>query len=112
MPTSNQSCYMKYTTVGDRRVCNNLLKAILDSGYVVSVCDGEEWTLKQSDSLTAIKDALGSTGDDTLRVRKCKGGDVVGSFWLIWDNGDDYPISDYTANDECDRLCKLSGQDD
>lgn len=102
---------MRYTTAGERRVCNALLKAIIGCGYVVSVNDGEEYTLKQSNNIADIKNALASSGEDYLKVRTCKGGDNVGGFYLIWDNGDDTPIVDYTANDECERLYNLSGQD-
>ena len=59
----------------------------------MSVNDGEEVVIKNSTSIQAVKDVLGSTGEDYLRVTDSEDAHV-GTFWMIWDNGDGEPIAD------------------
>jgi len=98
-----------YTTPGERTVARRLVNAILAAGHLVSVNDGEEWTVLKSRSTTEIIDALASTGEDYIRVRHSDGG-VVGTFCLIWGNdptGEEL-ITDHTDNAEMNALANAA----
>lgn len=104
-----------YTTAGERNVARRLIRAALNAGYTISVNDGEEWTVKRSTSSKAIKDALATTGEDTLRLHaadpsKTVGWHNAGSFDLIWGNAEDGSelIADYTDNGVCNELWALA----
>lgn len=107
------NCLNKYTTAGEARVARKLVKAALDAGYLISVNDGEEWTVKRSTNANTILDALATTEADLLRLRLPVSGDVVGSFWLIYGNdpsGDEL-IADHTDNENCERLYRAAHRD-
>lgn len=98
----------QYATPGEARAARKLVKAALAAGYMVSVNDGEEWTVKQSTNAREIIDALCTTGEDMLRLRDPADGATIGSFWLIYGNdpsGDEL-ISDHSDNNVCDALYK------
>jgi hypothetical protein len=95
----------EYTTSGERGVATRLVRAALNAGYTVSVSDGEEWTVKRSDSEAVILPALATTGYDTLRFRN-SAGDYVGSAYLVWGNEEsgECLIADHTDNDAIEAL--------
>lgn len=99
---SNQSSYSRYTNADDKVCVHNLLKLALANGNKVSVHDGEEWALKNSNSITEIKAALASTGNDALKIKDSDGKQLA-VFWLIYNNGSEGDplvcISDYTDNE-------------
>jgi hypothetical protein len=90
----------EYTTSGERGVATRLVRAAIKAGFTVSVNDGEEWTVKRSDSEAVILPALATTGYDTLRFRS-SAGDYIGSAFLVWGNEEsgECLISDHTDND-------------
>jgi hypothetical protein len=95
----------EYTTSGERGVATRLVRAAIHAGYTVSVSDGEEWTVKRSDSEAVILPALATTGYDTLRFRD-SAGEHVGSAYLVWGNdpsGEEL-IADHTDNDAIEAL--------
>ena len=94
-----------YTTAGERGVATRLVRAALHAGYTVSVSDGEEWTVKRSDSEAVILPALATTGYDTLRFRN-SAGEPVGSAYLVWGNEEsgECLIADHTDNDAMEAL--------
>lgn len=57
---------MEYLTDGERKAARKLVRAARAAGYLVSVWEGEDWAIRQSDKETAILQALGSTGQDRL----------------------------------------------
>lgn len=69
------------------------------AGYTVSLCDGEEWTVKKSTDKTAIIEAAFSTDEDILRLRRADGS-AIGNLWFIYGNDGYDVISDYTASEE------------
>ena len=95
----------EYTTSGERGVATRLVRAALNAGYTVSVSDGEEWTVKRSDSEAVILPALATTGYDTLRFRN-NAGEHVGSAYLVWGNEEsgECLIADHTDNDAIEAL--------
>lgn len=78
-------------------VLEHLLSVILAKGWHISVNDGEEWVVRKSRDQGLISKALGSTGEDTLRIRDDEG-QHVGTIWLIYGNG-----YDVINNHTCDR---------
>lgn len=97
------------TIPAQKAVAARLVRACLASGHVLSVNDGEEWTVKRSAKAAEVIDALHSTDVDTLLVRTASG-ERVGAFVLMLDWGSDGPevIQDHTANDECERLYRAA----
>lgn len=96
-----QSSFARFATTGERRVARKLVKALLDRGYVVSVNDGYEWTVKQTGHLKTVLDALCTTGEDRLSFRVA-GSDVSGgTFLLIWGNEEsgEELIADHSDNE-------------
>lgn len=92
----------------ERKIIRSLLDAAAARGLLVSVYDGEEWTLTASDSRPAIEAAMGTTESDTLRFRKPGLGadgkpESIGSVVLVYGNEDDL-ISDYSDNPETQAL--------
>ncbi len=98
-----------YATKGEATVARRLVKAMLARELSVSVNDGEEWTVKKSRVYREIIDALCSTGEDYLRIY-APTGDCLGAFYLVWGNAEDGSelISDYSANDFCERLVRIA----
>lgn len=96
---------MEYATPGERRTARKLVRAALAQGYVLSVFDGEGWTVKRSADAAAILAALATTDEDTLRIRRADG-TSAGLIMLVWGNDPDGSelIADYTDNDDCNAL--------
>jgi hypothetical protein len=78
-------------------IVKRLVKDTLAAGYVISVNDGEEFTVKRSADETEILTALHTTDEDYLHIRKPGEKSRVGWVRLIWGNDADV-ISDYTDN--------------
>ena len=96
-----------YISATDKRTAEKLIDAALAKGYLISVCDGVygegEWTLKQSKDKDAILNALATTDSDTLRFRNLAG-EKLGVMTLIWGNGEDELIADYSVTPEMNTL--------
>lgn len=93
-------------TSTEHRIVSQLLSTALPLGYTVSVFDGEEWTLRNSQDPGAIIQALATTEIDLLSFRDASGA-LIGWVQLIWGNGEDL-ISDCSANDLTDALCRAA----
>jgi hypothetical protein len=89
----------------ERAIISRLVKDGLKLGYVVSVCDGEEWTVKKSKSYKAVMNAIQTTDEDILRFRK-ENGELVGSFYMVYGNDGYDVISDYSDNELSNELIK------
>lgn len=92
-----------YAADHDKAALIAIIDLALGRGYVVSVCDGAEWTVKKSADRVAILTALVSTDNDTLRFRDCHG-EPVGSVWCIYGNGPGETFADYTDNPATENL--------
>lgn len=51
------------------KIAKFIIRHALKQGFVVSVNDGEEWVLKQSDDFSTILNAMFSTDEDGLMIR-------------------------------------------
>ena len=100
-------CYSDYVPKNERPVLSALITAALQGGNTISVYDSEEYVLKRSRSLGAIRAALGGAGEDQLLIRNSDG-DQLGWFYLIYNNGSEgdpmIVIADYAGNDYCDQI--------
>jgi len=83
-----------------------IIRAILDDAaardLLISVNDGEEWTVTASDNLRLVSGAIGTTDATTLRFRKAALGadgkpETVGSVFLVHGNDCDV-IADHSDN--------------
>jgi hypothetical protein len=90
--------YRKERTIEKRNVLS-IVKAGLAKGWLVSVNDGEEWTLKSSSDFKAIKSALFTTDEETIRFRD-REGKTVGIVSFVYGNDADEVVSDYGASED------------
>jgi len=87
------------------RAARKFVRMALDRGYVVSVFDGEEYTVRQSNDFKEITEALWSTDEDALIIRKNVSGDRIGRAWLVYGNSAHELIADWTVgNPDFDSL--------
>jgi pyruvate dehydrogenase complex dehydrogenase (E1) component len=89
----------------EMRVVRKLVKDGLAAGYSVSVCDGEEWTVKRSTKLGQIVAALRTTDEDYLAFHTAAG-IYVGKVFLVYGNEPYEVVNDYSANDAMEELMK------
>lgn len=83
-------------------IVQSLVVQALAAGYLLTVFDGEEFTVRKSDDQTTILAALYTTEADLLIAYR--DGKRAGSVWLVWGNGQDV-ISDYSYNQETVSGC-------
>jgi len=95
----------RFASTGEAVKARRLIRLALEAGYVVSVQDGEEWTVKQSADRMTILAAMATTGEDRIRFRKATG-ERIGTAYLIYGNAHDGSelIADYTGGDEMAAL--------
>jgi len=77
----------------------HLIKYALAGGNTISVWDGEEWQVKRSTSYKAIKAAVDSVGDSTLRIRNSVGEELASAYIIPFNGSPDEYVSDYSYND-------------
>ncbi|MEY9235383.1 hypothetical protein ABIF78_007706 [Bradyrhizobium japonicum] len=87
----------------EKTAAGRIIDRALAKGYLISVNDGEEWTVKKSSKRREIMDALQSTDSDTLMVRQADGA-KVGVIYLVWGNSPDEIVCDHTDKPE---ICEL-----
>ena len=85
-------------------IASRLIRAALDSGYLVSVWDGEDYAVVHSDDKETIIEALGSTDEDMLMFYRPGGTRKVGWVLLVWGNGEEI-ISDSSTDEATCKLC-------
>ncbi len=83
--------------------CAALIDAILAKGAMISVCDGEEWTVKGSTDKGEVIRALFTTDGDTIRARDADK-NKLGDFYLIYGNSGAEVIGDYSDNEFCNAI--------
>jgi hypothetical protein len=87
----------------EKTAAGKIIDRALAKGYLISVNDGEEWVVKKSVKRKQIMDALQSTDEDYLMIRK-PDGEKVGTIWLVWGNSPEEIAADYTDKPE---ICEL-----
>lgn len=76
----------------------SIVKAAIAQGFAVSLSNGEEYTVKRSLNLDDFKGELGTTGIDILLLRDAATDLKIGYIWLVYGNGSEELISDYSCN--------------
>lgn len=79
------------------RIIRAIIKEALAVGITVSVYDGEEWTVKNSEKLSDIMKAVMTTDEDTLRFNTCSG-ERIGDVLLVYGNDGWDVIADHTES--------------
>lgn len=105
----------------ERAIVRKLIRVALADGLSVTVNDGGSVVLRNSVSLRAIEDALGSTGEDVVWFSR--GQRSYGYVFLVWGNGVDV-ISDNSNRAEpyvlqafelaehlCDKLVAIENRE-
>lgn len=93
-------------TLGEELYVRKLVRNILSRGYMISVNDGEEWTLVDSRKEDMIMSSLATTEMDHLKVKDELDGKRVGIFTLVYGNdpeGEEV-VCDHTDNRICNRI--------
>lgn len=106
--TKTQIDLDRFASKGEARAARSLIYHALNSGYEISVNDGDEWVVEASRDRKEILSALASTGYDFVRCAKLneQGDKIIAVFSLVWGNdpsGEEL-IADYTDNDAADEL--------
>lgn len=83
-----------------------VLERALDQGLELSVFDSEEWSIKRSTDLDAVKRELGATCEETVVFHKKGASRPLGSMFLVYGNAPDEVIADHTYNAD---ICALVG---
>ena len=92
----------EYASTVERGIVSKLLDLCLVNGNKVSIYDGEEYAIKRSTNKKAILKEMAATGEDSVLVRDAENV-ILGKFYLIYGNDEDI-ISDYIANEYCDKI--------
>ena len=101
--------YPDHINPTEATIIDAILIAALAKGYVVSVCDGEEWSLRRSSDIEAIRAEVAASDETTLMFRdpanlRPDGAPArVGSVFLVHGNGCDV-IGDNSDNAEMNNL--------
>ena len=95
----------RWATPGEAKIARRLVDTALKAGYALSVCDGEEWTVKRSTDRAVILAALGTTDQDKINLRD-EHGQAHGTFLLVYGNARDGSelIADHTDNGACNDI--------
>lgn len=86
----------------EKHIASNLITSGIAKGYLISVNNGEEWTVKRSNDFQTVFDALGTTELFDKLVYRDSNGAMVGTVTLIFGNGEDL-IYDHCCNFEIDE---------
>jgi len=92
--------------LGERFYVLKLVRNILSREYVISVNDGEDWTVTRSSDEGQIMAALGTTEMDTIQFRDEFDDKIMGRFVLIYGNDPEGSevIADHTDNRMCNNI--------
>ena len=105
---TNTQAPLTYAAAGEAMIARRLIRICLADGYTISVNDGEEWTVRRSNDFNTIIGALGTTGQDFVRVFNPGDSTSPGAFDLVWghDPTGAELISDHTYNEVCNSIYK------
>lgn len=81
----------------ERRITDEIVKALFQHGYVVRIHDGEEFCTKRISDPVAVQRAVQSTDEDTIFVYHAgEDGPHIGTISLVYGNEGHDVVSDYT----------------
>lgn len=93
--TPAKAAYPDHLDRDEIRVIDALILDAIAAGYPVSVCDGEEWSVKRSYDYEEITGGVGHTDETTIRVSD-EANDRRADFILIHGNLASEVIADMT----------------
>ena len=99
-----------YMCATEKRIVGDIIRRALETGFKISVYDGEEWPVKVSTDFDAIATEVAATDLTTLRFRREIEAEgkisrpIVGDVILVHGNGHDV-VGDFTDNAEMEALC-------
>lgn len=85
------------------KIARKIVSTFLAKGLLVSVNDGEEWTVKRSASKDEIVGALFSTDEDILRAYR-PDGSSIGMVYLVYGNDGYDVVNDYTTSPAMEEI--------
>lgn len=93
-------------TFGEEFYVRKLVRNILSRGYMISVNDGDEWTLIDNRHEGQIMGALCTTDEDVIKFKDELDGKVMGVFYLIYGNDPEGSevVCDHTDNRMCNTI--------
>lgn len=80
------------------RICSRLVRHGLAAGYLISVNDGEEWTVVKSTKYREIMEELFTTDENTILFHNAEG-KRIGSVFLVFGNSGYDVMADQSAPD-------------
>jgi len=87
----------------EKTAAGRIIDRGLAKGYLVSVNDGEEYTVIRSRKRSQIMGALQSTDTDIVVFRN-PNGDKVGFVFFVWGNSPDEVVCDCSDNPAIEEL--------
>ena len=90
--------YPTNTNAIETQIIDAIINSALREGLVISIYDGEEWTVKCSADREAITAAIGTTDETRLALRRPTDGkfDIIGGVFLVHGNDGYDVIADHT----------------
>lgn len=90
--------YPTNTNAIETQIIDAIINSALREGLVISIYDGEEWTVKCSADREAITAAIGTTDETRLALRRPTDGkfDIIGGVFLVHGNDGHDVIADHT----------------
>lgn len=79
------------------KAARKIVNRAVNRGFRVSVWDGEAWAIRRCKSPDKLCKALASTDSDLL-VLHSDDGKPIGSILLVWGNGPEELVCDYTLS--------------
>ena len=84
-----------------QKIIRELVDAVLESGYTITVYDGEETVIIRSDNARNILESMGHTEADWLYWN---GEDDTGSVMFVYSNEPEYVVADYSSDEFTTRI--------
>lgn len=88
----------------ERKVFKKVVESALRLGYIVSLYDGEEYTVKRSSDKAAILAAGQTTDMDRLYFRVAATGEQVGYVMFIYGNQASEVMADWVDNEQVEAI--------
>lgn len=89
---------------GEKAVARAAVRQAIKLGYVVSLYDGEEWSVKGSNSEQEVMANLYATDEEVLSFRDNKEMRVIGKIWLVYGNSASEVMSDWSDNEQMAKI--------
>jgi hypothetical protein len=99
---NNIGAFPSYLWNDEAQIINRIITEVLNRKCVISVHNGEEWSVKKSSDRKAIQKEVAATDITQFRVRDAEG-QYAGWFMLIHGNRTDV-LSDYSDNEFCEEI--------